>query len=264
MIQPPFGDFDHDSIQYHAFCGNFVCAARIFSTRSLVHTSAWVYDGNSVRTVFGSTQTPVQSSAGHCDVEADGIFMRADDRTAAIRLSPENSADAIDLHFDVRSEVTWNDTISTVIHQPDMECQVVFGGATHTGKGYAKRYTWTPCPHNWGYRFIQGYAGDINLWTAEATFGEDKYDYFKMIAPDGTVSEAERPNSCHRMNAAFATVGGDQIAVEIEEIGRWQVDLRSAAMDSLLRQRMCHLQVTRNGEVHTGYAINETCYGTLG
>lgn len=264
MIQRPFGDFDHDSIQYHAFCGDFVCAARIFSTRSLVHTSAWVYDGKSVRTVFGSTETPVQSSAGYCDVSAPGIAIRADDKTASISLAPRASDDAIEMTFDVRSQVTWGDTISTVLHQPDMDCRVVFGGATHTGQGYAKRYTWTPCPHNWGYRFIQGYADEINLWTAEATFGDDKYDYFKLIAPDGTVSEAGRPDSCHRMNSAFATVEGDRIAVEIEEIGRWEVDLKSSAMDSLLRQKMCRLRVTRNGDVHNGYAINETCYGTLG
>lgn len=266
MMQPPFGGFDHDSIQYHAFCGDLVCAARIFQTRSLVHTSAWLYDGTGVRTLLTSRERPRQSGSDHFEVTASGIEMRADDKAATLRLTPDDGGNGLELHFAVRSEVTWNDTISTVIHQPNLECRVTFAGTTYHGIGYSKRYTWTPCPHHWGYRFIQGYSNDgaINLWTAEATFGEHKYDYFKMMLPDGSVREAAPPDSCHRINAAFARVGGDDIAVEIEEIGRWEANLTSPAMDSLLRQRMCSLRVVKNGATHDGYAINETCYGTLG
>lgn len=77
-----------------------------------------------------------------------------------------------------RREFRWSDTISIVIHQPDMQVEMVLDGETHHGAGYCKRYGWTPSPAHWGYRFIQGFLDDaeISIWTAEATFGTEKYD----------------------------------------------------------------------------------------
>ena len=107
----------------------------------------------------------------------------------------------------------WSDTISTVVHQPHIECEIQIGGETHTGLGYCKRYAWTPAPRYWGYRFIQGFAdaGALKLWTAEATFGEAKYDYFYLFLPDGSLVQADEGISCHRENAAFAKVAGQVV-----------------------------------------------------
>ena len=50
---------------------------------------------------------------------------------------------------------------------------------------------------------------------------------------------------------------------DLEELGTWDTLLRSSRMDSQMRQRFCRMKVTHDGSSEMGYAINETCFGTL-
>ena len=42
------------------------------------------------------------------------------------------------------------------------------------------------------------------------------------------------------------------------------VNLKSDNMDSFLQQRLCKFKAKLKNKKMYGYAINETCYGTLG
>ncbi len=256
----PFGGNDHDSLQYHLFCGDVVCGARIFRTRTLDHSSAWIYDGRELREVFNSSERLTARDARGETMEGEGVSF------APGRLAFSVGGGELVVRFEVRTELSWPDRISTVIHQPDLACEIAFEGQSLSGIGYCKRYTWTPIPHHWGYRFVQGFTSDhgTKLWTAEATFGESKYDYFNIIRPDGTRQIAGEQDSGHRQNAAFARIAGERITARLTKLGRWEAPLVSTGMDSLLRQRVCRLTLESAAGCESGLAINETCYGTLG
>ncbi len=259
--QAPYGLTDHDSYQVHAFCPGLVAAARVFKTNTFHHVSAWIWrDGGALSEVLNDERPLVQGSVGHLDLTGDGVRITAPDGECMLETP------SLRFQYTPRTELRWPDTISDVIHQPDMEMTVHVDGESHAGIGYVKRYTWTPHPHYWGYRFIQGYADDnrINLWTAEATFGEAQYDYMKILRPDGSLAEAGPWQSCHRDNGARGVIDGQEVQVSIEELGRWEAPLRSDGMDSLMRQRACRLTVDIDGTRHQGMAINENCFGTLG
>ncbi len=94
-----------------------------------------------------------------------------------------------------------------VIHRPELAVSATWNGAEVTGHGYSKRY-WGEYGRYWGYRFIHGLglpaenspsAESANardaaasvaradapavVWTADATFGEAKYNYYKLLPP---------------------------------------------------------------------------------
>jgi len=261
-MQTPFGLVDHDSYQLHVFCDGLVMGSRVFKTPTLYHASAWLWrEGQDVVEVANDEGGMTQSDAGHLDISgaALGISAGPDGGRWAV-------GDDLVVDFRPQTEFRWPDTRSEVVHQPDMQVTLTVDGESHSGIGYTKRYGWTPAPRHWGYRFIQGYADDrrINLWTAEATFGEAQYDYFKILRPDGRLAEAGRWDSCHRDEGARGIIDGEEVRVTMEELGRWEAPLRSAAMDSLMRQRVVRLNVETDAASHTGIAINESCYGSLG
>ena len=264
MPQEAFGGYAHDSLQYHFFCGPLVGAARLFRTPTLEHASLWIHDGAGLTEFAHSTGPLVQGAGDGLSTAAGGLSFAEDADGVAIRAE----AAGVAIRLAVGRELRWDDTISTVVHQPDLACELSFRGQRLTGTGYCKRYCWTPAPRHWGYRFVQGHAGTgadaFMVWTAEATFGTAKYDYCKMLTADGTLHEADPAESCHRQDAVHARIGSAPLPLALEELAVWEAHLVSPAMDSLLRQRVCRLTATLDGRVQTGLAINETCYGTLG
>ena len=44
---------------------------------------------------------------------------------------------------------TWNDTISNVIHLPNLKAKVFYEGKFYDGIGYSKRYSWKHTPRYW-------------------------------------------------------------------------------------------------------------------
>ncbi len=264
--QHAFGDFDHDSVQYHFYCGDIMGAGRLFSTRTLEHGSLWIFDGAQYHELQSVTGKFHDRSDRAFEADIGQISLRQNGSTITIHLEGMNGKDDFKVVLTPATELRWSDTISQVIHQPDMAVELHWNGQVHDGIGYCKRYSWTPAPNYWGYRFIQGFLDDgaISIWTAEATFGTGKYDYFRMLMPDGDVITTPDDISCHRLNGAFAKTSIGPVNIQLEELCVWQAPLRSERMDSLLRQRACRMTVTTDNWQKHGLAINETCYGTLG
>ena len=80
-----------------------------------------------------------------------------------------------------------------VIHRPAMSGTIAqWRGDEQRGYGYSKRYAAIYARYN-AWRFIHGVAtpaGDATfgtssppsiVWTADATFGDDKYNYYKLL-----------------------------------------------------------------------------------
>lgn len=258
--QAPFGRHDHDSLQYHFRCGDLIGAARLFRTPTLDHASAWVWTGSELIRLHDG-DGPLRQAPGERLAAGDG-GLRMEETGAGVTVAVGGR---LTLSLTPRTEYRWGDTISTVIHQPDMACRAAFDGRPMEGIGYCKRYAWTPAPHHWGYRFVQGWTDDgAALWTAEATFGTAKYDYFRLLEPDGRLHEGGPEASLHRQDRVRCDLPGGPALVSLSELAVWEAPLVSAGMDSLLRQRVCRLTVEQGPTRRAGLAINETCYGTLG
>ena len=267
MAGPAFGFYEHDSLQYHFFSDNIVFSLRLFHTKTLDHASAWLYDGKKLTEVYRSNSQLKQTPGDSINFDSNGMKISTNQNTTSISIIDGIiDGTVLKLSLNIQKELKWPDTISTVIHHPNLAGSLSINGETHNGVGYCKRYSWTPAPHFWGYRFIQGSCnnGTLNIWTAEATFGTTKYDYFKFINQDGEIFEASPSMSCHRQDGAYAFIGNDQVSATLLELDEWSTSLCSTGMDSLLRQRCCKLTLKIGLKTFNGMAINETCYGTLG
>ena len=113
-----------------------------------------------------------------------------------------------------------------------------------------------------GYRL----GGDdaIAVWTADATFDVNKYNYFKILSEEGEFLEAESKNTWQQLDAGYAIVNGNKWSVEVETLGEWwSTDIQNEHMMSRMQQRYCSLRLEYNGKVMKGRALNERCFGTL-
>lgn len=266
MIQVPFCSGYHDSLQYHIFCGDRVFATRVFWTASLWHHSAWVYDG-SVRELLNSSEPLTQSGEDYADLSGPSYRLSAPDSAVSIRVESGATDAELEIHLEPRQLFDGPSMIGPGLHQPNMRAEVRYAGERLEGTAYCKRYDFRGDPvRYWGYRFVQGPIEDhsITLWTADATFGYAKHAYFRFIDSKGVVHAAALKDSCHRDNNAYGLIDGVEYDVAIEELGVWETQLRSARMDSQMRQRVCRMTVHHDGQSQAGYAINETCFGTLG
>jgi hypothetical protein len=255
----------HDSIQYHFFCDDKLFAVRIFKTDSLEHHSAWLYDG-SARTVLTSKAPIRQADREYLDVSADMLRIEAGDTAGRIAVHGAASDDAFAVEFKPGRTLRWSDTLEQVVHQPNIDCVVSYRGQRLPGVGYSKRYAWAAPPRYWGYRFLQGFLDDrrTSIWTADAIFGLNKYDYFKVLAADGSLFEAPKHSTAHKQNLMFAYVEGTRHEARFEEIAVWDQILDSAQMDSHLRQRYGRVRYFDGKREREGVAITEYCFGTLG
>lgn len=264
--QQSFGGYDHDSLQYHFFCGEIVGGCRLFHTNSMQHASLWIFDGENYRALQSTNGSYDENATDRLAVRMDGLTFAAQGEDITIEFKDGGKGETVTVRLKPVREITWSDTISTVVHQPVMDVELLLDGKTIRGVGYCKRYTWTPAPQHWGYRFIQGFVdeGQTSIWTAEATFGLGKYDYFKIMRPDGEVLTTPDDVSCHRKNSAFGLTSEGPVWITIEPLSTWDVLLDSGAMSSRMQQRACRMIVRSDTWEKQGFAINETCYGTLG
>jgi hypothetical protein len=259
-LHAPFGKAAHDSLQYHFRCGGLIGAARLFRTGTLDHASAWVWTGRALERLHDG-RGPLHQQPGDALDVGDGALRVSEDAAGAVAVT----GPGFRLGLRPRQVFRWGDTIATVLHAPDLACTFEFAGRRLEGIGYCKRYAWTPAPRHWGYRFVQGWLDDAAaLWTAEATFGTAKYDYFRLLEPDGTLREGGPEASRHRQDAVVCDLPEGFARVALTELAVWEAPLVSGGMDSLLRQRVCALTVDLAGRRREGLGINETCFGTLG
>jgi len=152
---------------------------------------------------------------------------------------------------------------------------MVINGETFSGDGYSKRYYGPDYGPGWGYRFIVGFvapgagytcAGEdtIAVWTADATFDVNKYNYFKLLHPDGEFQQAESKDTWQQENNGYAFIDSNRYEVEVETVGDWwETIIEGQHMKSKMRQRFCRLKLMFNGKTYVGRALNEQCYGSL-
>ena len=263
MYQTPFGNGWHDSLQYHAFCGDRLFAVRVFWTQQLWHYSAWVYDAG-VRELINSAEPLTQSEKPYADLSGPAFRLSAPDDEVTIEIGGDS---ALLMRLIPRHTFDGPSPIGPGLHHPDMLARVSYQGEDLEGLGYCKRYDFRATPINhWGYRFVHGTVNDHQwaLWTADATFGRDKHAYFRKISADGVVQQAPLNKSCHRDENVYGTLDGVEYDVELEGGPWWETRLRSSEMDSLMSQRWCRMKVHYADRTETGYALNELCFGTLG
>jgi len=172
-----------------------------------------------------------------------------------------------------------------VIHRPCIDASTSWHGEQVRGFGYSKRYHGI-YPRQNCWRFIHGVAvaaGEVGaatrpgddapptiLWTADATFGDAKYNYFKLIRPEshssGHLVESAQADTYQQQDAAYGVLDGEKACASLEEVAKWHTIIGGAPgqMESKLENRLCRLTVTVGGRpVQTGLAYNERCVGTL-
>ena len=265
MIQYKFGEGWHDSLQYHVLCEERLFAVRVFWTESLWHYSAWIYDGG-VRKLLNSSEPLKQSDEEYADLTGSAFRLSVPDSEGIAQVNPASGEDALEIRFTPRRTFPWTSPLGPAIHQPDLDCRVLYRGETYHGLGFCKRYHFEGRIGHWGYRFVHGGIDGSTwaVWSADANFGYHRYGYFKFVDADGREHIAEPKDSTHRENAIYGTVDGIEYEVELEELGMWDTPLVSSEMNSQLRQRFCQMTIKHEGKAETGHAINETCFGTMG
>ena len=108
-------------------------------------------------------------------------------------------------------------------------------------------------------------------WTADATFGDDKYNYFKLLAPpnhtSGLLDESLMEDTYQQQDAAYAVIGGARTTARLREIATWHTILGGGgggAMEMKYENRLCALTLQVEGQPPThGLAYNERCFGCL-
>lgn len=264
--QLQFGLGRHDSIQYNFFAGDKVFAVRAIESQHVLHHSAWLYDGG-VREIVNSYAPLERNGTANIDVRAPLFELKADEKAGSAVARSGVEQEEFRIEFRTPISFKWETPSGGAIHQPLIQGDIHYKGQRLKGIGYCKRY-WFPHDHHYlSWRFITGEiaSGEAYLWTADASFGGDynKYDYFKIAYPDGSIRQASATGSFHRDNAAYATIDGKPCEVQIEGIGTWATELRARETQLMLRQRFCRMRVLYDGGVKEGFALNETGVGAI-
>jgi SAM-dependent methyltransferase len=176
-----------------------------------------------------------------------------------------------------------------VIHRPDLQATAQWKGKELSGYGYCKRYHGIYPRHN-GWRFIHGVAGASTdavaaangiapdptsaepvsvIWTADATFGDDKYNYYKLMPnakAGGGLLEAAAADTYNQADVGVALIGGERHSASLSELAKWSTIIGGGEgqMESKYENRLCVLTLRRGDRPPlTGLAYNERCLGTV-
>ena len=187
--------------------------------------------------------------------------------------SSEGGSEVIRIDFIPGSTYFWQVPGQTdgVFHFPDMTASIHFEGRTVSAVGYCKRY-WGDYDGPWGYQFIQASADDKSkfLWTADATFGDDEYNYFKVHDGESKtlMADANKLDTWHNNQRAFWRPKSDSEGMEVElvPVAKMEFILKSSSQYSKLTERFGTVQLRkRDGSVvFVGFGFNEICFGTVG
>ncbi|MGE3148059.1 MAG: hypothetical protein AB7K04_03230 [Pseudorhodoplanes sp.] len=264
--QPQFGENRNEAVRYEIFGDGWFLTVRVTETPSLKYVSAWMYDNGGIRDLYCGPDAMTRSGSSHLKLVSDRLTVEADDEKGHIVLKAMDGGN-LDIKF--KSPITSSWEIppgDTAIHQPFLDVEVTIDGRTRSAIGYCKRYWYVEDIDYWNWRFILGviryHGAPRMLWTAEANFAHEKYDYFKFVSPDGSIISAKPDDSRHRETKAFGILNGKECEAHVEELGRIVRDLRSDRMDTRIITKFCKLKFIEAGEVHTGYALHEIGSGT--
>ena len=255
----------HESCQYNFFCDDKFFCVRLMEIRDFRHQSAWVYDGE-VRELLNSADVIERVGDDHLKIETPRFVMESNAAQGSVTAIAESGSPALEMRWTIPISTVWGAPgDATGMHQPLLRGEVTYEGHTYTGPGYCKRFRFFLDAEYFDWRFIEGAFDDAEgmVWTADATFGLNSYNYFKVAYADGTILTADNEHVHHRDNIAYANIDARPFESEVEEIGLWETKLIGRNMDTLLRQRFCKLTVRYDGEDHRGYALHESGGGTM-
>ncbi len=251
------------SEQYHFFLEDgSLLALRHFKTGTLEHYSAWWSDTK------GNSQELINTSEHRRSHEH--LLIAKNNGTGTICLPEAN----IEIQFKVAVEFTWEvpgeKDRRAVIHQPQLLCTVNAGGSTQKATGYCKIYEGN-YPKFWGYHFVHAFFPDLGIvWSADATFGQEKYNYFKLLKTGQTEKQIllQGEDSYHRQTSAHAHIKNQKHHLKFDgnAFGTWSSILRNqtSTMESklCLEYRPAILEI-EDKEVSKGICLKESCFGTI-
>lgn len=251
------------SEQYHFFLEDgSLLALRYFKIETIEHYSAW----------WSNTKGESRELLNTCEHprSQQHILIKKTDGTGIISLPEAN----IEVQFQVAEEFTWDvlaeENHRAVIHQPKLLSTVRFGDKTEKAVGYCKIYQGN-YPKFWGYHFVHAFFPNFGIiWSADATFGQEKYNYFKLLNTEQTDKEVllAGEDSYHRQTSAHARINNKLYHLKFNEnaLGNWSSILRNNT--STMKSKLCldYKQATlqiEDKEVIKGICLKESCFGTI-
>ena len=261
----------HDSLQYHFVVpSKQLCfAARVFYTPSMYHHSVWARTADRGAWEVVGSDIPMDGNKDKLILSSSGLRIQEENGAGQIVVNGKSANESFTISFEEQSVFAWLPAgqSESVIHRPNLKARIRYRGETFDAWGYSKRY-FGDYPSHWGYRFIHGIAKSGNreaiVWTADATFGLSKYNYFHVLM-DGRHLHSKAENTYQQFSKAYGILGCENASAALEELpeSEWIREIKNSKMSSCMRQRFCKLNLVVGIEKFTGFAVNETCFGTL-
>ena len=252
------------SEQYHFFLEDgSLLALRHFQTGTIEHYSAWWSDTK------GNSQELLNTTEHRCSNQH--ISIQKNEQKGTIYLPEAN----LEIQFKVAAQFTWDVPCEKnhrpVIHQPKLLCTLHTGDRTQKAIGYCKIFQGN-YPKFWGYHFVHAVFPDYGIvWSADATFGQEKYNYFKLLNTSQTEKQIllHGEDSFHRSTSAHARIQNKihHLKFDTKAFATWSSILRnqtSTTMESnlCLEYRPAILEID-DQEVGEGICLKESCFGTI-
>ena len=251
------------SEQYHFFLEDgSLLALRYFKTATIEHYSAW----------WSDTKGKSQELLNTCEqISSDEhISIKKNDGSGTICLPEAN----LEIQFKVAAQVNWDvpgeENHRAVIHQPKLLCTVRVGDHNQKAVGYCKIYEGN-YPKFWGYHFVHAFFPDYGIiWSADATFGQEKYNYFKLLKTEKIDKEIvlNGEDSYHRKTSAHACIENKihHLKFDGNALGTWSSILRNNT--STMESKLCleyrrAILTIEDQEVSEGICLKESCFGTI-
>jgi len=266
--RPAFRFLDNVGLQYHFFAGGMAFSIRLVHRLDVCTHAAWIFDG-SMREIAKSNQVWTQSDSEYLDISSDIMAVRDEDGDIVVSVKSSSGEDDFEARVRPVHTLTSNDTFNTasnddVLHLPDLNGTLEYKGQSYSAFGYCKHVEWNKGPRYTGYRFLHGVLDDDKtaIWSADAVFGYKKYDYFKMVEPDGTIVVADDELSSHKQKTIYASIGDRHVRVVFEELGAWELPLIDPPeTDMVIQQRYGTITYHEGNVKKSGTALTEYGFG---
>ncbi len=263
-FQPQFVN-KHEGLQYEFFCGDRFFSVRIVETASMSFFGIWAYDGKKSHGLLEKYARLERIGDTFADLMSDAMHVKTDKNGG--KITAKTNEGSLNINFSAPITKPWfippNDM---AIHQPLLKVEVELDGQKFSGMGYCKRYWYNGDFDYWNWRFISGpvHRGKelCYLWTAEATFEFQKYDYFKLALPSGDLIESDKRDPHHRDMIAYGTLNGVACTAEVRHLGGWQWIMRQNNTDTKIVQHFSELTFVEGDKTHKGCALHEMGAGT--
>lgn len=264
---PAFRFVKNDSLQYHFFANDMAFSVRLIYRSNMRIHAVWVYE-NGIQEINKSSQVWTQTGGDYLNIRSDIMEIRDEDGEIIVVCRDKTGGEGFTARVRPIHTLSWKDTFDEdandeVLHLPNLKGTLEYKGKVFPAHGYCKHVEWRQAPRYTGYRFLHGIldGGECALWSADAVFGYKKYDYFKMIQPDGTIVTADNELSSHKQNTIYAKIGPREIQVEFEELDAWQLPLVGSEIDMVIQQRYGRISY-REGLINkSGVAVTEYGFG---